>query len=304
MMSGGVEVSGSTARVLAPAKVNLFIEILGARPDGYHDILTVMQAISLYDVVTVTRRGTGIEVVCRGGGVPSGEDNIAYRTAEAMLSAIHMGGGVSIDIEKRIPAGSGMGGGSSDAAAVLRGMSALWDDPLPPERLGELAAGAGSDVPFFLHGGSAVCRGRGEQVEPLPEGLEMWLVVLCPPIPVSTARVYREGDFGNRPEEVLTRAESGCHTVAEGLLRGDFSAVTEAVFNGFAEAVFRLYPEISRTYDECIGQYGAVSLTGTGSGFFWLCRNRGEAEALAGRIDGNIGDVFVAKALQRGSTGG
>jgi 4-diphosphocytidyl-2-C-methyl-D-erythritol kinase len=221
-----------------------------------------------------------------------------------MLAEIHMGGGVSIDIEKRIPAGSGLGGGSSDAAAVLRGMSALWDHPVSTERLSELAAAAGSDVPFFLHGGSAICRGRGEQVEPLPGGPEMWLVVLCPPISVSTAQVYQEGDFGDRSEEVLTRAESGCHTVAEGLLRGDFSAVTEAVFNGFAEAVFRLYPELSRTYDACAGQHGAVALTGTGSGFFWLCRNRGDAEALAGGIDGNMGDIFVARALQRGSTGG
>ncbi len=304
MMSGGVEVSGSTARVLAPAKVNLFIEILGKRPDGYHDILTVMQAISLHDVVTVTRRGTGIEVICRGGGIPSGKDNIAYRVAEAMLSEIHMGGGVRVEIEKRIPAGSGMGGGSSDAAAVLRGMSALWDDPLPPERLSEIAVAAGSDVPFFLHGGSAVCRGRGELVEPLPGGLEMWLVVLCPPISVSTARVYRESDFGGKSEEVLTRVESGCHTMVEGLLRGDFSAVTGAVFNGFAEEVFRLYPGVSWTYDECVGHYGAAALTGTGSGFFWLCRNRGEAEVLAGRIDGNMGDIFVVKALQRGGTGG
>jgi 4-diphosphocytidyl-2-C-methyl-D-erythritol kinase len=273
MVSGDTEGSNDTVRVLAPAKVNLFVEVLGERRDGYHDILTVMQAIGLFDTVTVTRCGSGIEVSCPSNDVPSGPDNTAHHAAREMLDRIHLGGGVRVEIEKRIPVGRGLGGGSSDAAAVIRTMNGLWNDPLSPEDLTEIAAEVGSDVPFFLSGGAAVCRGRGEIVEPVESTLDTWLVVLCPPISVSTARVYREGIFPQESAEVLTRAEIGCHTTVEGLLRGDFSAVAEAVYNGFAESVFRLYPEISRAYSAFIGQYGAAALTGTGSGFFWLCRS-------------------------------
>ncbi|MFC1671772.1 4-(cytidine 5'-diphospho)-2-C-methyl-D-erythritol kinase [Planctomycetota bacterium] len=304
MVDSSAKHSEDAVRVQAPAKVNLFIEILGRRPDGYHDILTVMQAISLYDDVTVTRCDSGIEVTCDSPDAPSGPENIAYQAAESMRGAMGAEGGVRIEIEKRIPVGRGMGGGSSDAAAVIDTMNRLWGEPLGRDRLNEIGAGIGSDVPFFLHGGSAVCRGRGEIVEPIGSALEMWLVVLSPSVSVSTRQVYEGGDFNRRSRECLTRAESGCHTVAEGLRSGDFIAVNGAVYNGFARAVFDLYPEISYAYNAFIGQYGAASLTGTGSGFFWLCKNREEGEALAGRIDGSLGDVYVARALQRGSMGG
>jgi len=158
-------------RLLAPAKVNLFLEVLGKRPDGYHEIVTVIQTVSLCDEVILRPRPSGIELVCDDDSLPQDPSNLAYRAAAAVLEHSRYDYGLSIEVRKQIPAAAGLGGGSSDAAAVIRGVNRLFGLNLEAEALSAIAAGVGSDVPFFLTGGVALCTGRGEVVRAISSRL-------------------------------------------------------------------------------------------------------------------------------------
>lgn len=181
-------------RLRAPAKINLALEVVARRDDGYHDIDTVMTTIDLADDLRLTPAAT-LEVVLTGAdarGIDPADD-LAGRAARALAEAAGRDPGVRIEVTKRIPSPAGLGGGSSDAAAVLRGLNVLWGLNWPVERLSALAAGIGSDVPFFLHCGAARCAGRGEVVEPLRDLRPLRLLVLLPSVgstPDKTARRY------------------------------------------------------------------------------------------------------------------
>ena len=179
----------------APAKINLSLRILGKRPDGYHELETLMAPLRLADSVEISHGGgEGIRFLCNDPDLPAGGDNLCVKAAKAFLKETGLHHGLSITLLKRIPHGAGLGGGSSDAAAVLRGLNDLFDHPLVAEELHLLAAGLGSDVPFFLHGGPAWCRGRGEVVEPLEkaESLpERTLLLIKPPFPIPTPWAYQ-----------------------------------------------------------------------------------------------------------------
>lgn len=175
----------------SPAKVNLFLEILGRRADGYHEIESVMQLVDLCDTVTLRPRADGIRLRVEGAPLPEGEENIAYRAARLVLAAGGDPGGVELSLTKRIPVAAGLGGGSSNAAAVLVGVMRLYGLRLADETLLRLGAELGSDVPFFLlRQGLALAQGRGERLLPLAPWSPRWLVVANPGIPVSTAWVY------------------------------------------------------------------------------------------------------------------
>jgi 4-diphosphocytidyl-2-C-methyl-D-erythritol kinase len=175
----------------SPAKVNLFLEVLDRRADGYHEIESVMQLVDLCDTLTFRPRADGIRLTVSGAPLPEGEGNIAYRAARAALEAGGVSDGVEIAIEKRIPVAAGLGGGSSNAAAVLAGVTRLYGLRLGEETLFTLGAALGSDVPFFLlRQGLALARGRGERLTPLTPWPPRWLVIANPGIPISTAWVY------------------------------------------------------------------------------------------------------------------
>jgi len=178
--------------VSSPAKVNLFLEIIGRRPDGYHDIASIMQLVDLCDEVRLRRRRTGIHVEVQGAELPAGRENLAYRAAALLLEAAGVEGGVEIHLEKRIPVAGGLGGGSSNAAAVLIGLSRLYGLPWSREALQKLGENLGSDVPFFLGDGLALATGRGEILTPLSAWPPQWLVLANPGLPISTAWAYRE----------------------------------------------------------------------------------------------------------------
>jgi 4-diphosphocytidyl-2-C-methyl-D-erythritol kinase len=175
----------------SPAKVNLFLEVVGRRPDGYHDIDSVMQLVSLCDRVRVRKQRGGIAVTATGAEVPAGPGNLAHRAA-ALLLGDGEAQGVHVHLEKRIPVAGGLGGGSSNAAAVLVAVNRLYALGHGPEALHRLACQLGSDVPFFLTGGLARAQGRGEILTPLRAWPPQWLVVANPGIPVSTAWAYGE----------------------------------------------------------------------------------------------------------------
>ena len=176
----------------APAKINLSLRILGKRTDGFHELETLMAPLSLADEVEIAHApGHGVSLACNEPEIPAGPDNLCVKAVELFREETGIAHGISLALMKRIPHGAGLGGGSSDAAAVLKGMNSLFDEPLVGEELALLAASLGSDVPFFLHDGPAFCKGRGEILEEAPPLPERALLLIKPPFPVPTAWAYR-----------------------------------------------------------------------------------------------------------------
>jgi 4-diphosphocytidyl-2-C-methyl-D-erythritol kinase len=177
---------------LAPAKINLSLRILGRREDGFHEIETLMAPLTLADEVRAKLAAEGgITLECNDASLPNGPANLAYRAAQLLIERFGASaGGLRLKLEKHIPHGAGLAGGSSDAAAVLLALNDLLGVHAPLTDLSELASALGSDVPFFLHGGPAVCRGRGERVEPVKLGISLPLLLLKPPFPIPTPWAY------------------------------------------------------------------------------------------------------------------
>lgn len=180
--------------LLANAKLNLYLDITGRRADGYHLLETVMQSVDLCDVVSVRLCGEGITVSCSDPRIPGGEANICYKAARAFFGTAGISAGAEIYIEKRIPSGAGMGGGSADAAAVLRGLNTLYGAALSDEELSRAALSVGADVPFCLFGGTKLCRGIGELMEDIPPVRDVCFLVIMPQFTCPTGEAYRRWD--------------------------------------------------------------------------------------------------------------
>jgi 4-diphosphocytidyl-2-C-methyl-D-erythritol kinase len=270
-------------QVLCPAKLNLFLEVLGRRPDGYHEIDSVLVAVSPYDIVSAARReapGVGLNLAGETAGVPADATNLAARAAAAILAGAGEGaGGLDLALFKVLPPGAGLGGGSSDAAgALLAAALALGVSPALPH-LEALAAGLGSDVPFFLRGGAARARGRGERLEPLPHPPALRFLVSFPGVPCATAEVYR-ACMPAPPGERRDPAE-----VMDALARGDAAALDRACFNRL-EAPARAACPALREEAQALRTLGAgrVHMTGSGSALFLVLPPGADAEALLRRL--------------------
>lgn len=250
----------------APAKINLFLEVLGKREDGYHEIETVMQAVGLADRLELWQRPAGeFSISVAGGPAPADEDNLALRAARLLARESGAQEGVHIHLDKRIPVGGGLGGGSSDAAAALRGLDRLWRLGARREDLANIGAELGSDVNFFLSGGTAVCRGRGELVEPLEVQHAMNVLLYIPQRQVATRDIYA------RLRMPLTNRRRSCHTILKALKEGAFENCGRELFNRLEEPVFELYPDLAAARDVLTGE-GALGtlLSGSGSTIFVL----------------------------------
>jgi 4-diphosphocytidyl-2-C-methyl-D-erythritol kinase len=268
--------------VVAPAKLNLFLEVLGRRADGYHELETVMVAVDWADRLTFRRTDRpGVRLICNDPTLPADVKNLAYRGAAAALSGVPNAGGVEIVLEKDVPAGAGMGGGSSDAAAALAAVNRLLGRPRSVDDLAELAAGIGSDVPFFLRSAAAVCRGRGERIEPFVIGPTRHFVVVVPAFGLSTAEVYA----GLSPQGAGSRAGGSAEAVAA-LVAGDVDRLAAALFNRLEQPALRMRPEIAAIRDKLVaaGAVGAM-MTGSGSAVFGLCRDAEHAERVKGKYE-------------------
>lgn len=215
--------SGPRSLVLrASAKVNLALEVLGRRPDGYHEIATVLQAIDLSDRLVLEDADGGIELRCDTQAIPTDRQNLAWRAADLLRRAAGVARGVRIRLWKRIPVAAGLGGGSSDGAAVLYGCNRLWRLGWDTARLATLATELGMDVPFFLRGGRALATGRGEILRPLPPAPGLTLVIVNPGVPLSTREVYARvpGDLrgdGTRVAALVRALDRGPRAVAAAL---------------------------------------------------------------------------------------
>ncbi len=270
-----------------PAKLNLFLEVLGRRADAYHDLDTVMHGITLRDRMIV-RRSAALRVECEGRGVGGGDSNLAWKAVRALEARVGRPLPVEIRIEKHIPAGGGFGGGSSDAAHALMAVDVLHGLGLGAAGLAPAAADVGSDVAFFLTGGTAACGGRGEIVTPVPCGTILHFAVVLPPLAVPTPLVYR--DF---PVPGVPRTSESLRAA---LRDGDADLVRRRLFNRLEARARSLFPEL----DALMAKAGALAgrpplLTGSGSGFFLPCGSAGEAVELAAAVASRLGvETFAA----------
>lgn len=291
--------------VLAPAKLNLFLEVLARRQDGFHEIETLMVPIDLYDSLSVRNDPGGtVSLTCRWAPglrkaksrsesgecarpddpsrppmaeweeLPEGDGNIATRAVELLRRRAGVRSGAVMQLTKRIPSAAGLGGGSSDAAAALIAVNRIWNLDWSLGRLQELAAEIGSDVPFFLGSGAAVCRGRGERIERLPGVRALNFVVVAPPGGLTTAEVYSGCRLAETPRQV--------GRLSEALSGGDLRQVGAAIHNQLESAAERLSPWVSRVKHE-LADCGcaAVQMSGSGSSCFGICRDARQARRVA-----------------------
>jgi 4-diphosphocytidyl-2-C-methyl-D-erythritol kinase len=289
-------------RVLAPAKLNLYLEVGPRRPDGFHDIDSIFQAVTLYDELDLETTQDG-RVTLQEQGIVEEEKNLVFQAAalfrHEFLDARDPRG-VRISLRKRIPQGAGLGGGSSDAAATLVGVNELWGVGVPRESLVPIAARLGSDVPFFLFGGTARCRGRGEIVEPYGESFDrgdaFHYVLVYPRLQVPTKTAYQSLDAARGSSFTLTPS-SALDSMPLNELRVRLSA-GELFFNRFEEVVFPAFAELKELRDR-LGEESFVNvlMSGSGSTIYGLCRSREEAEEIAARLRSRLeADVFAVSS--------
>lgn len=265
--------------VAAPAKLNLFLEILRKRPDGYHDLESLMLAIDLFDTLEVRPEpNAAITLTCDPPGLSTGRDNLVVQAAEFMRSQVGQPNlGASIRLTKRIPMQAGLAGGSSDAALALVALNQIWKLALTRKELAGMASQIGSDVAFFLNPPAGWCTGRGEFVTPEPIGRALDFVLVCPPVGLATVAVYRQLTV---PESPVNASE-----IRTAFSKGDPEAIGRALFNRLEQPAFMLSPVVEQVRHRLarLAPCGAI-MSGSGSAVFALCRNRDEAGWVAERF--------------------
>lgn len=248
-------------RIRAHAKINLYLNVVGKREDGYHNLETIFHSIALHDDVIIRKQDTKqITVHCEHPAVPSDTSNLAYRAAECLSDAVDGIGGISIEIHKRIPIAAGLAGGSANAAAVLHGVNELFQLGFTQEALTRLGAQLGADVPFCLHGGAAFGTGIGDQLTPLPVLPDLPLLLLNPGIEISTAAVFKKLNFS------LTKRENAGIIIKTYIEKGDVLGIAEGLYNLLEVPVFAQYPEIAALKTELSTQTGCRGALMSGSG--------------------------------------
>jgi len=277
-------------KLLSPAKINLFLHIVGKRADGYHDLVTLMCCVGLYDTVCLEFEAPEISVACAHPLVPQDQTNLACRAAKIFFNQIDRKGGVGITIEKRIPVGAGLGGGSSNAATVLLGLNRFYGHPLSRETLIRLGGGIGADVPFFIDRKPAVATGVGEILKPY-NGLEPYTVLLVfPGFSLSTAEMFRNFNLG------LTK-------IAEETNISSFKTtgfdIQRHLCNDFEKIAEEKHPEIAAIKNVLLehGAKGAL-MSGSGSAVFGLFRDREEARKAYPALSRHEGwQLFIADII-------
>lgn len=281
-----------TFQLLAPAKVNLTLQVLGRRPDGFHELSSLFVPVALYDRLRVRVGGRRIVVRVPGHPELSGPSNLCAKAAEAFARETGLPAGVDVLLEKRIPVAAGLGGGSSDAAAVLRCLSRAHGLRVSDPRVRAAALSVGSDVPFFLRSRPALARGRGEELSPAPALPPLWLVIARPPFGISAAEAYR-----------LLAARRKGRRFAEVTLPGRFGdagAVAAALRNDLEAPVAARYPELARLRRALLaaGALGA-RMSGSGSCLFGVVPSAGAARRCAGGLVAPGVKLLVAQTLRR-----
>ena len=274
----------------AYAKINLVLNICDLRPDGYHDIQTIMQSLELHDDVTVEQTGgTGITVTASVDTIPTDESNLAAKAVKAFAAKTGVpADGLSIHIEKRIPVAAGLGGGSSDAAATLRALNVLYETNLSVDELAEIGIEVGSDVPFCVHGGCAYVEGKGDMVVPTTPMPQCITVIGKPDLAISTEKMYQRFDQAELPQRADHTPE-----IMLGLRWENLKAVAESVGNAFEQVLMKNERNTVDMMKEVMNQFGTLgtAMTGSGPAVFGIFDNelyaRVASETLRQRLKGN-----------------
>lgn len=262
--------------VKAFAKINLSLDVLGTLPNGYHEVKMVMQTVSLYDMVELEKTDEGISLGCSLRFLPTGRENLAYRAAEAFFKETGISGGAKIYLKKHIPVGAGLAGGSSNAAAVLKGLNRLYEANLSTRKLCEIGTALGADVPYCIIGGTRLAEGIGEKLSPLPMLPDCYIVLVKPSFSISTKWVYDNID--SCPNIIHPPTDA----LIEALEKGDLYSVCSNMGNVLEDVSIAHYPVLSSVKDDLksLGAIGA-QMSGSGPTVFGIFDN--EEKALAAK---------------------
>ncbi|MBY9082575.1 4-(cytidine 5'-diphospho)-2-C-methyl-D-erythritol kinase [Paenibacillus sp. HN-1] len=278
----------------APAKINLMLDVLRKRPDGFHEVEMIMTMVDLADRLELSemKRDT-IIISSQAGYIPLDEKNLAFQAARLLKERYGISRGVHIHLDKHIPVAAGLAGGSSDAAATLRGLNRLWRLGLSHTELQELGSELGSDIPFCVTGGTALATGRGEKLEPIFSMPQCWVVLAKPPINVSTAEVYgklRADRIVNHPSASLMR---------EAVEARDFQSVCGRLGNVLEEVTLKLHPEVLRLKEAMIS-LGAdgVLMSGSGPTVFGLVSKQSKVPRIYNGLRGFCNEVYAVRSLR------
>ena len=273
----------------SPAKVNLFLRVLGKRADGYHDILSLMQRISLCDEMSFALKGEGIVVKCPGSTLPEDRNNIVYRAAEEILAHVSGHTGVEITIHKEIPVAAGLGGGSSNAATTLVTLNEMMGTPCSTQELMHMGARLGADVPFFVFGRTALASGIGDHLKPMDGIPPIWFVLVNPGFEVSTGDIYERLRLGLTKEPIKYRMPRFL-TV---------SHIARGLYNDLEKVSLRLHPILSEI-KELLMAHGAEGslMSGSGPTVFGIFRDENDATKAERQLQKTqVGSVFVAHSI-------
>lgn len=273
----------------SPAKVNLFLRVLRKRDDGYHDILSLMQRISLCDEVSFDLKGNKVVVKCPGSSLPENKDNIAYRAAEVILSNVSCHSGVEITINKRIPVAAGLGGGSSNAATTLVTLNEMTGTKYSTKELMEMGAELGADVPFFVFGKTALASGIGDRLEPVEGVPRLSFILINPEFEISTGKIYENLKLGLTKEPIKYRMPRFV----------TMSHVVKGLCNDLEKVSLRFYPVLSKI-KELLTANGALGslMSGSGPTVFGIFRNEADAKKAECNLkEARIGSVFRAYSI-------
>ena len=281
-------------KLTSSAKVNLFLEVIGKRPDGYHQIETIFQEIDLHDdILLMDTEGQGIDVKVSPSLNIAKEENIAYKAAKLLQKkAKQFNKGAEILIEKRIPVGRGLGGGSSNAASVLKGLNELWELGFSTKDLADLGKELGMDVPFFICGGTCLGRERGEVITPLPDLSGIDILILWPDFPVSTAEVYRS------ISPSLTKKNRSAKLLTGYLNTRDFEGITKHLFNRLEDVALKIHPPLGHFKKQIASlTTGNIIMSGSGSAFFTILSSNWEEGSIKKEIRKLKGGYYIGETL-------
>ena len=276
----------------APAKINLSLDVLRKRTDGYHDVEMIMTTIDLADRIELyALEEDKIVIALESRYVPNDERNLAYKAARAFKDTYGIKTGVHINMEKHIPVSAGLGGGSTDAAAVLRGLNRLWSLDISLDELAKLGSTIGADVAFCIYGNTALARGYGEKIEKLPSPPPCWVVLAKPDIGVSTKTI-----FGQVNVDKLTHPNT--NQILHAIEKQDFNNLCRHIGNSLESVTFKLHPEVERIKETMI-QAGAagVLMSGSGPTIYGLVEHQSKAKRIYNGMRGFCDEVYLVRLL-------
>jgi len=277
----------------APAKINLSLDVLHKREDGYHEVEMVMTMVDMADYIEMYSQARDTIIISsQSGYIPLDERNLAFQAARLIKDRYEVSQGVYIHLDKRIPVAAGLAGGSSDAAATLRGLNRLWNLQIPMDELKRLGAELGSDVPFCIEGGTALVTGRGELLREIESPPQCWVVLAKPPILVSTSHIY----YRLKAENIVSHPPTSA--VLEAIRTKNFDLLCQSLGNVLEEVTMELYPAV-RQLKEAMKNFGAegVLMSGSGPTIYGLVSKEAKAERVYNGLKGFCKEVYVVRLI-------